>query len=133
MEDENGLYRISNTITVEEIFLSPQDVFVLDFKSMPDAEMAASFGPEGGCSIRTTMEISRRAALEHGAHQSCSNASPLVHGEDYVSLMTRRDRPGPFNQIPWNINGCPFFQCQPCLPETEMGQGQLCKGKGNGV
>ena len=31
-KDENGFYRISSTIKVEEILLLPQNIFVLDFK-----------------------------------------------------------------------------------------------------
>lgn len=83
--------------------------------------MAASFSPECGCSVRTTAvqttEVSRRAVLEHGAHQSCSNTSPSVHGEDHLSLMTKKGQtrslqPGPL-QLRW-LSHLPVPRTQLC-------------------
>lgn len=127
----NRLYSISSTIKIEEIFLLSQNTSVLDFKSTAWYSDGCFLQPRvwglnQATAVETT-EVSNRAVLKYGVHKIRSNTSPSIHGEDHLSLVTRRDRAGHFNQDPWNLDGYPFFQCQgprsvePSLPESEMG------------
>ena len=94
--------------------------------------MAVSSHPQCGHSAQTiaveTMEVSRRAIPEHiseqVSEQRCPDTSSSVHEQVPPTRSLRTEV-----AVSSSRAKGPTVEGEPLLPETEMGQRQLCKGR----
>lgn len=63
-----------------------------------------------------TMDFSRRTVVNHGAHHSCSDASPSFHSPDHLSLTRRRNRLKSFPPDPLEFRGLSLLP----VPRTQL-------------